>query len=248
MILDVNGNERSRECAKLRVGDIVRVNHNERIPTDLVLLYTTEKSGTVFVKTDQLDGETDWKLRRAIATTQQCGVAGGNIRSLEAFITANPPTNKIYDFVATFTVSEDQESVEPLSLENTLWANTVLASGGFVYGLVTYTGRETRAVMNSENPRSKNGLIDLEVNFLSKILFVLMMVVALAILLMNGVYADWYIFYFRFVLLLSSIIPISLRVNLDLAKIWYSLCIAIDKEIEGTIPRNSTIPEELGRI
>ena len=49
-------------------------------------------------------------------------------------------------------------------------------------------------------------------------------------------------------LLLSSIIPISLRVNLDLAKIWYSWLIGFDKDIAGSIARNSTIPEELGRI
>ena len=33
-----------------------------------------------------------------------------------------------------------------------------------------------------------------------------------------------------------------------MAKIYYAVCILKDKEIEGTIPRNSTIPEELGRI
>jgi len=33
-----------------------------------------------------------------------------------------------------------------------------------------------------------------------------------------------------------------------MAKIYYSYCIYGDTEIEGTIPRNSTIPEELGRI
>ena len=33
-----------------------------------------------------------------------------------------------------------------------------------------------------------------------------------------------------------------------MAKIYYGYCIYKDKEIEGTIPRNSTIPEELGRI
>jgi phospholipid-translocating ATPase len=35
----------------------------------MVLLYTTEKSGSVFIRTDQLDGETDWKLRKAISFT-----------------------------------------------------------------------------------------------------------------------------------------------------------------------------------
>jgi len=56
-------------------------------------------------------------------------------------------------------------------------------------------------------------------------------------------------FYFRVVLLLSALYPdISLRVNLDLAKMWYSYCINIDDEIPETVARNSTIPEELGRI
>jgi phospholipid-translocating ATPase len=32
---------------------------------------------------------------------------------------------------------------ESLSLENTLWANTVLANGKII-GLVAYTGKETR--------------------------------------------------------------------------------------------------------
>ena len=33
-----------------------------------------------------------------------------------------------------------------------------------------------------------------------------------------------------------------------MAKIYYAYCIYKDDEIPGTIPRNSTIPEELGRI
>ena len=32
----------------------------------MLLLHTTEKSGTVFLRTDQLDGETDWKLRKSL--------------------------------------------------------------------------------------------------------------------------------------------------------------------------------------
>jgi len=37
---------------------------------------------------------------------------------------------------------------EALSLDNTAWANTVLAAGWMI-GLVVFTGRETRAQMNS---------------------------------------------------------------------------------------------------
>lgn len=52
----------------------------------------------------------------------------------------------------------------------------------------------------------------------------------------------------RYILLLSSIIPISMRVNLDFAKLLYSYNINKDENIKDTIARNSNIPEELGSI
>lgn len=39
-----------------------------------------------------------------------------------------------------------------------------------------------------------------------------------------------------------------MRINLDLAKIYYSYLIQKDKIMPGCVVRNSTIPEELGRI
>ena len=54
----------------INVGDIILVNKGERVPADMILLRTSEPSGTCFIKTDQLDGETDWKLRVAVPATQ----------------------------------------------------------------------------------------------------------------------------------------------------------------------------------
>ncbi|CAD8071223.1 unnamed protein product [Paramecium sonneborni] len=54
--------------------------------------------------------------------------------------------------------------------------------------------------------------------------------------------------YIRYLVLLSNIIPISMRVNLEFAKLVYSYKINFDPQIEGTITRNSNIPESLGRI
>lgn len=45
--------------------------------------------------------------------------------------------------------------------------------------------------------------------------------------------------FFRYVLLLSSIIPISLRVNLDFSKLVFSMKINSDKDIAGAMARNS---------
>ena len=83
---------------------------------------------------------------------------------------------------------------------------------------------------------------------MSKVLFVLMFLVSAVIILIDGFHGDWYFKFFRVILLLCAIIPISMRINLDLAKIFYSYCIGSDPDIEGCIARNSTIPEELGRL
>jgi len=92
------------------------------------------------------------------------------------------------------------------------------------------------------------GSLDLEINYLAKILFVLMLLLSLLIIAMDGFLGTWYYKYFRCVLLLCSIIPISMRINLDFAKVYYSVMINNDSDIEGTVARNSTIPEELGRV
>ena len=75
-----------------------------------------------------------------------------------------------------------------------------------------------------------------------------MVVMSGAIVAMDGFRGNVLINFFRFVLLFCTIIPISLRVNLDMGKVYYSFLIYQDEQIPGTIPRNSTIPEELGRI
>ena len=102
--------------------------------------------------------------------------------------------------------------------------------------------------MNTSSPRQKTGTLDMEVNWLAKVLFVMMCIFAFAIVAADGFKGEWYFKFFKMILLLCAIIPISMRINLDFAKLYYKYSIEHDDEIPGTIARNSTIPEELGRI
>lgn len=92
------------------------------------------------------------------------------------------------------------------------------------------------------------GRLDMELNYLSKILCAFMCDIAFIIVACKGFKDMWLLDFFRHVLLLSSIIPISLRVNLDVAKMYYCYSINHDPDMEGALARNSTIPEELGRV
>ena len=235
------------ECtsATVKVGDIIEVHANQRIPADLLLLYTNDVSGTVFIRTDQLDGETDWKLRKPVPITQALVTAKKNLRLVPGSVQANEPNKQIYEFIGVFETDEGKK--EPLDLENTMWANTVLCSGK-ILGLVVFTGKETRMAMNSKDPTEKIGSLDRELNILSKYLFMSMTAASLFIVLASGTHQNLLYFTIKFILLTSSIIPISLRVNLDFSKIVFSYKISNDPRMPGALARNSEIPEELGRI
>lgn len=69
-----------------------------------------------------------------------------------------------------------------------------------------------------------------------------MMILAILIVISGGFGEYWLLDIFRQVLLLSSIIPISLRINLDISKALFSHRINKDTEIEGAIARNSQLP------
>ncbi|KAJ1327335.1 hypothetical protein BSLG_010677 [Batrachochytrium salamandrivorans] len=231
----------------LCVGDLVVIHKNQRVPADCILLRTTEASGACFIRTDQLDGETDWKLRVAVPYSQKLS-SDMAIFQTDASIYAEKPQVDIHEFIGNITWVRDRGThVDPLTVDNTLWMNTVLASGSAV-GLVIYTGRDTRAVMNTSFPSTKIGLLDLDINRLSKILAVVTLGLSVTMVMMDGFRGLWFVYIFRFLILFSSIIPISLRVNLDMGKTVFSYQIMTDKKIPSTIVRTSTIPEELGRI
>ena len=70
----------------------------------------TSESGTCFVRTDQLDGETDWKLRLAVPATQP--LSENEIAALRsrAVVVAGPPSKDLHSFVGTFTIHPPDES------------------------------------------------------------------------------------------------------------------------------------------
>lgn len=83
----------------------------------------------MFIKTDQLDGETDWKLRKPPVN----GTYPANF-DLEF----NAPLCGIYDFEGRMDILEGDKI--GIGLEQTLWRGVKLAAGKVLL-LVIYTGR-----------------------------------------------------------------------------------------------------------
>lgn len=303
--------EITKPSRSLKVGDIVKLGKDQRVPADMVILksYSQDNatplsepvdvngasptlvngevdgtilldghsgkdkmavaaagtSGEAFIRTDQLDGETDWKLRLTSPLTQNLDV--GEYTRLR--VIAGKPDKKVNEFFGTVELQrkrqhqydphsqEDQSSSEetqsaPLNIDNTVWANTVLASSCNVLAVVVYTGPQTRQALSTSPSRSKTGLLEYEINSLTKFLCIFTLSLSFVLVALAGFHEiddrQWYVSMMRFLILFSTIVPVGLRVNLDMGKSVYAWFIEHDKSIPGTVVRTSTIPEDLGRI
>ncbi|KAF2858627.1 phospholipid-translocating P-type ATPase [Piedraia hortae CBS 480.64] len=272
--------EAMKPSRDLKVGDIVVLSKEQRVPADVVILKsfsgdsalesapkleqeaadaaeldnnTTSDDpsggGEAFIRTDQLDGETDWKLRLASPLAQTLPPS----EYVRLQIMAGKPEKNVTAFAGTVEQKgSDQDKSGPLTIDNTAWANTVLASSSTVHAVVVYTGPQTRAALSTSASRSKTGLLENEINNLTKILCFLTAALSLLLVLLERVESTekrkWYVDFMRFLILFSTIVPISLRVNLDMGKSAYARFIQRDAGIPGTVVRTSTIPEDLGRI
>ncbi|KAI9688294.1 MAG: putative aminophospholipid-translocase [Bogoriella megaspora] len=311
--------EMQKASKDLKVGDVLKLSKDQRIPADVIILgsflsqnvvaeepvnedislldqasaqdHETSNShhnslkeshhpsndqagAEAFIRTDQLDGETDWKLRLPSALTQSLDL--GEYTRLQ--ITAGKPEKKVNEFLGTVellpkrrigydphidksavgddisdsSASKPSSTTAPLTIDNTAWANTVLASSSTVYAVVIYTGPETRQALSTSPSRSKTGLLEYEINSLTKILCFLTLALSFILVAAEGFDEKdgrkWYVSVMRFLILFSTIVPISLRVNLDLGKSVYAWYIQHDNDIPGTVVRTSTIPEDLGRV
>ena len=230
--------------------------------------------GETFIRTDQLDGETDWKLRLGSPLTQSLETS----EFVRLRVVAGKPDKKVNEFIGTVELlpkdsneydphvpkssplsnEVDSDSATrnansaPLTIDNTAWANTVLASNATTLAVIVYTGPQTRSALSTSASRSKTGLLEYEINSLTKILCTLTLTLSIVLVALEGFEhvegIKWYVKIMRFLVLFSTIVPISLRVNLDMGKSVYSWFIQRDAGIKGAVVRTSTIPEELGRI
>jgi phospholipid-translocating ATPase len=121
-----------------------------------------------------------------------------------------------------------------------------------VLAVVVYTGPQTRQALSTSPSRSKTGLLELEINSLTKFLCIFTLSLSFILVALarfreiDG--RQWYVSMMRFLILFSTIVPVGLRVNLDMGKSVYAWFIEHDKSIPDTVVRTSTIPEDLGRV
>lgn len=84
--------------ANLKVGQVIKVNKNERFPADLVLLKSSEPSGIAYVETVNLDGETNLKHKVAIQDMQDAILSPSDASTINGTVYCDRPNDQLYYF------------------------------------------------------------------------------------------------------------------------------------------------------
>ena len=186
-ILDASGNFEKREWKDVRVGNIVKVFDRGEMPADLVLLSSVNKDGGCYVETSNIDGETNLKIREAETTLAQhvrtgAGVDPIKLAELRGELKCEAPNKNIHSFVGRIDVSEDSESSKPIAVgsKQFLLRGSQLRNTPWIWGIVVYTGPQTKVMKNSRDAPSKLSILEQTMNQCIMLVLATQMVVCLA--------------------------------------------------------------------
>lgn len=261
------------QAQDIHVGNIVWLRENDEVPCDLVLIGTSDPQGLCYVETAALDGETDLKTR--VIPSACMGIDFELLHKIKGVIECPNPDKDITRFDANLRLFPPfiDNDVCPLTIKNTILQSCYLRNTEWACGVAVYTGNETKLGMSRGIPEPKLTAMDAMIDKLTGAIFVFQIVVVMVLGIAGNVWKDtearkqWYVKYpiegpwyellvipLRFELLCSIMIPISIKVSLDLVKSLYAKFIDWDAEMidyETGIPSHATntaISEDLGQV
>ncbi|KAG0491090.1 hypothetical protein HPP92_007953 [Vanilla planifolia] len=261
------------EAQDIRVGNIVWLRENDEVPCDLVLIGTSDPQGICFLETAALDGETDLKTRMIPSACS--GLESEQLHRIKGVIECPNPDKDIRRFDANMRLFPPflDNDICPLNINNTLLQSCYLRNTEWACGVAVYTGNETKLGMSRGIPEPKLTAVDAMIDKLTGAIFLFQLVVVIVLGIAGNIWKDtearkqWYVKYpsegpwyellvipLRFELLCSIMIPISIKVSLDLVKSIYAKFIDWDEEMfdhDANTPAhaaNTAISEDLGQV
>ncbi|PSS05696.1 Phospholipid-transporting ATPase [Actinidia chinensis var. chinensis] len=255
------------------VGNIIWLRENDEVPCDLVLIGTSDPQGLCYVETAALDGETDLKTR--VIPSACMGIDFELLHKIKGVIECPNPDKDIRRFDANLRLFPPfiDNDVCPLTINNTILQSCYLRNTEWACGVAVYTGNETKMGMSRGIPEPKLTAMDAMIDKLTGAIFIFQIVVVVVLGIAGNVWKEtearkqWYVQYpnespwyellvipLRFELLCSIMIPISIKVSLDLVKSLYAKFIDWDNEmidLETGTPAhaaNTAISEDLGQV
>uniref|UniRef100_A0A8C2H5C9 Phospholipid-transporting ATPase n=1 Tax=Cyprinus carpio TaxID=7962 RepID=A0A8C2H5C9_CYPCA len=268
----INGELKSEKWMNVQVGDIVKLENNEFVTADLLLLSSSEPLNLIYIETAELDGETNLKVKQALTLT---GDLGNDIQKLAAFngeVRCEPPNNRLDKFTGTLTVRGETFALDN---ERILLRGCTLRNTEWCFGLVVFGGPDTKLMQNSGKSIFKRTSIDHLMNFLVMFIFGFLAFLCTILSIGNGIWeyqegnsfitflprADGanaslsaFLTFWSYVIILNTVVPISLYVSVEILRLGNSYFIDWDCKmyhVKSNTPaqaRTTTLNEELGQI
>ncbi|KAK3912291.1 putative phospholipid-transporting ATPase IA [Frankliniella fusca] len=250
------------------VGDIVKVHNNNFFPADLIVLATSEPQAMCYIETSNLDGETNLKVRQGLAETAHF-LKTEDLSQFRATVECDLPNRHLYEFSGV--LKEQNKQKLSLGPDQVLLRGSLLRNTKWVFGLVVYTGHETKLMKNSTSAPLKRSSVDKLINKQILILFMILIVLCLISASCSEWWSythgdnDWYLglaypsknFGYNlltFMILYNNLIPISLQVTLEMVRFIQATFINMDIDMyhpqtnTPAMARTSNLNEELGMV
>lgn len=141
----VNGAFADKSWRSIRVGDIIRLESNDFFPADLILLSSSEPEGLCYIETSNLDGETNLKIKQANPATTDC-TSPHTAAALKGYLRSEQPNNSLYTYEGTLVMDGKEIPLDPSQM---LFRGAQLRNTAWMYGLVVFTGHETKLMRNA---------------------------------------------------------------------------------------------------
>lgn len=255
---------------RIRVGHVVRIDENDWVPADCILLSAKSESGEAYVETMALDGETNLKPKTVHPELfKYCKTSSGlaSLDSMSISVTSEDPNMDLYNYEGTLNVGLQKYALGP---ENILYRGSILRNSTGVLALVVFSGEETKIRMNAiKNPRTKAPKLQKAINWI--VVFMVCVVILLSafstmaqrLLLGENRSRAWYLrqedagvaaTLMGFIIMYNTLIPLSLYVTMEIIKVVQLLLLQWDIDMYHSATdtpaaaRTATILEELGQV
>ncbi|GME68297.1 unnamed protein product [[Candida] boidinii] len=257
----------------VKVGDIVKLECDEWLPCDILLLSSTNDMGEAFIETMALDGETNLKSKIPNPELNKRTNTIKNFKSLTASMIGEDPNQDLYNYEGSLDIVDNDTQIKetyPIGPENVVYRGSILRNTDSCIGMVIFTGEESKIRMNAiKNPRIKAPKLQRSINYI--VLFMVFVVISLSVfsLMAQRLFYNktkdtfWYLYQqdagvaatvMGFIIMYNTLIPLSLYVTMEIIKLVQLLLLQWDIDMyhkDSNTPaeaRTATILEELGQV
>lgn len=242
----------------LCVGQIVQVLQDQYFPADLALLRSSNNNGIAYVETKNLDGETNLKHKSALKELQATITDAALCTKFKGTLVCEAPNDQLYKFEGTITTPD--KVTYSLDHNSMLLRGTSLRNTEWVYGIVIYTGHDSKIMKNSSKSRTKFSKLETQTN--KQIILIFLFQIFICIIgasfnmlwtlrtgqtyhpylhleseddadkdFWSGLFADSITRFGTWLLLFANFVPISLIVTLEVVKFLQAQFIQWDADI-----------------